>query len=103
MTIGRKPPVFFLRAMSIPPNRRSLILIYYYYYYYKSFYYKNKHYAYNFKSQYISRLPLVRVNCGFYERTTESHSVEASYCYGETLKKEAGLSRFACCLGKMTA
>jgi len=27
----------------------------------KSFYYKNKHYAYNFKSQYISRLPLARI------------------------------------------
>ena len=30
------------------------------------------------------------------EPCTESHSVEALYCYGETLKKEAGLSRFAC-------
>src|SRR6218665_3859536 len=50
---------------------------YYNYYYYYYYYYKNKHYAYNFKSQYISRLPLARVNCGFYERTTESHSVEA--------------------------
>src|SRR6218665_3813350 len=36
----------------------------------------------------FSRLPLVHVNCGFYERTTESHSVEALYCYGETLKKK---------------